>query len=448
MNLKNKIAANLSLLFSIFLGVVLIFIYTLFAKFRRDEFREILKDRISTTADFIQSNQKTNVEELNEINSSRAYSLQQEQILVFNKNFKLHYSNVIDKDVAWNLADLQQLKLTGETYRKEGYTEIYGEKIRNYYYLIQAEDFMGAKKIEYLRNLIMVAFLVSSAAVWLLSFRVARGMIAPLDDFQKRITRISVNNLNEKLPETDKKDEINLLAKVFNTMMERINLSYSAQKEFTASASHEIKTPLTRMSFQLENLSNLNQNEAAKKYITGIRNEVFQLSDTVDSLLTLSKIEENRASSFELVRMDEVVFDAYGKVKKNFPEFEMAFNINEGLEEGSLTVKGIRSLLEIVLVNLFKNATLYSTDHKVVVIITEVWGKLTVEVASTGEAIPEKERERIFEAFRRGSNSQNIQGSGLGLRISKRIMDYHKAGFSYRSKENSNVFTLEFQVER
>ena len=116
--------------------------------------------------------------------------------------------------------------------------------------MIASEDFMGKEKLKYLGSLMLISFIVASSLVWILSFLFAKRMMAPLDIFQEKITRISANNLTERLPETDKKDEINLLAKVFNTMLGRIDQSYSSQKEFNASASHEIKTPLTRMAFQ------------------------------------------------------------------------------------------------------------------------------------------------------------------------------------------------------
>nr|WP_262908475.1 HAMP domain-containing sensor histidine kinase [Chryseobacterium sp. R2A-55] len=274
--------------------------------------------------------------------------------------------------------------------------------------------------------------------------------MAPLDVFQQKITRISANNLTERLPETEKKDEINLLAKVFNTMLGRIDKSYSSQKEFTASASHEIKTPLTRIAFQLENLTKLeNQNPEFEKYTKGITHEVYHLSDTVNSLLLLSKLEEEHLKEdFSEVRLDEVIFDAFEKVKKNNADFELNFNINEENEFGNLTVKGIKPLLEIVFINLFKNACLYSFKPEVEVEILESETELTTKVKSRGVLISEEDSKRIFNAFKRGTNSQQIAGSGLGLRICKRILDFHEATISYKQElPETNVFELNFRVK-
>jgi signal transduction histidine kinase len=181
-----------------------------------------------------------------------------------------------------------------------------------------------------------------------------KKQLKPLDDFKDKITDVTSHQLTIQLPEQKSDNEINVLIKAFNTMMKRLNEAFLAQKEFTTSASHEIKTPLTRMSFQLENLSNLTKEEKSKDYINSIQNEVFQLSDTVNSLLILSKVEEGHDVHFENVRMDEVIFDAFSKVKKNFKEFEMDFEIKEQSADGDLTIKGIKSLLEIVFINLLK----------------------------------------------------------------------------------------------
>ncbi|WP_234110836.1 MULTISPECIES: HAMP domain-containing sensor histidine kinase [Chryseobacterium] len=449
MNIKNKIALNLSLLFSLFLGFILIFIYLFFAKFRKDEFVAILKDRISTVANYFDED-GDNIRDFSKIYNTPTYSIQQEEILVFNEQFDLVYSSIKDKTVDWDREDLVTMKNEHKVYHSEKNSEVYGEKIKNHYFLIESTDIMGKEKLSYLGTLVLVSFFLASALMWVLSFSFAKKMMAPLDVFQQKITRISANNLTERLPETEKKDEINLLAKVFNTMLGRIDKSYSSQKEFTASASHEIKTPLTRIAFQLENLTKLeNQNPEFEKYTKGITHEVYHLSDTVNSLLLLSKLEEEHLKEdFSEVRLDEVIFDAFEKVKKNNADFELNFNINEENEFGNLTVKGIKPLLEIVFINLFKNACLYSFKPEVEVEILESETELTTKVKSRGVLISEEDSKRIFNAFKRGTNSQQIAGSGLGLRICKRILDFHEATISYKQElPETNVFELNFRVK-
>ncbi len=449
MNLKNKIALNVSLLFSVFLGAVLFIIYLFFAEFRKEEFTDILKDRIYTVANYFTGGRdEAEVQNLELITSTPTYAIQKEEILVFNKEFELVYSSVIDMEVDWSNEDLRALRDHGMIYRRENDSEIYGEKINGRYFMIESEDILGKEKLDYLSTVMLIVFFTGSALVWILSFLFARKVMAPLDLFQEKITRISANNLNERLPETDRRDEINLLAKVFNTMLRRIDKSYSSQKEFTASASHEIKTPLTRIAFQLENLSGIEKhNPETAGYISRISEEVYQLSDIVNSLLLLAKLEEQELQrEFTDVRIDEVIFDAFGNVKKNFPDFQLHFNINDNEYSGELTVRALKPLLDTVFINLFKNACLYSYIPFVEVEITEDDRTITAVVMSRGQLITETEKENLFEAFRRGADTQFRSGSGLGLRICQRILEFHQAAIAYHSAgTDQNIFTVTFR---
>ncbi|MFC3159464.1 sensor histidine kinase [Chryseobacterium arachidis] len=124
----------------------------------------------------------------------------------------------------------------------------------------------------------------------------------------------------------------------------------------------------------------------------------------------------------------------------------MDFLISEDTSEDALlTIKGIQSLLDIVFINLFKNAAVYSDDTEVNVLITETDENLIVDIISHGNTIPQEERTKLFEAFMRGNNSQNISGSGLGLRIVKRILEYHGAEIRYTSPADLlNKFSVTF----
>ena len=133
-------------------------------------------------------------------------------------------------------------------------------------------------------------------------------------------------------------------------------------------------------------------------------------------------------------------------VEKSYPKLKMDFLISENTSENALlTINGIQSLLDIVFINLFKNAAVYSDNAEVDVLITENDEILIVDVISRGNTIPEEEQPKLFDAFMRGNNSQNITGSGLGLRIVKRILEYHGAKIIYTSPaELLNKFTVIF----
>jgi len=139
-----------------------------------------------------------------------------------------------------------------------------------------------------------------------------------LDVFQQKITSISANELNVHLEENNTNDEINLLTHAFNQMLTRLENAFNTQKEFTSNASHELYTPLTRISFQLENLIQTEKHsENTLSYLQSINNDVHQIADLINSLLLLAKVNREEISTkFEKVRIDEIVFDANDQVKK------------------------------------------------------------------------------------------------------------------------------------
>lgn len=453
MNLKTRIALNLSMAFSIVMGIVMTVIYVSFANFRKAEFKENLEHSVIITSDYLKKlpDDLLNKEDKNvmNINNSEEDFLIREKVLVFNNNKNLVFTNAaVDKNV-WNVKRLKSLDNKNKIFWTDNDHENIGikTKIRDkyYYILTSAEDINGNAKLNFLTLVLISIFLISVGFIWAFSFYFMKKQLKPLDDFKDKITDVTSHQLTIQLPEQKSDNEINVLIKAFNTMLRRLNEAFLAQKEFTTSASHEIKTPLTRMSFQLENLFNLTSEQASKEYITSIQNEVYQLSDTVNSLLVLSKVEEDQGIHFENVRMDEVVFDAFSNVKKNFKDFEMDFEIKEQSEDGDLTIKGIKSLLEIVFINLFKNVCLYSFEPKAKVEISETDSEISVKITNQGKVVAQDEKSKIFEAFQRGENSQNISGSGLGLRISKRIMDFHHGEIVYEAQgEAENIFTIHF----
>lgn len=452
MSLKRKIALNLSIAFSLLFGIVMAVIYMSFNDFRRDEFKERFRQRLEFTSHFIAKSKDFEEEAPVFFNENSDNILLNETILIFNGQKELVYSTIKDRNVTWNNALLKELDDKKVIYSEKTVPEIYAalRKINgeNYYILTSAFDTNGKSKLEYLKYLLVTAYVMSTLLIGFFSYYFMGQFLRPLEDLNQEISEVTAHKLTTQIPVRQSNDEINVLAQSFNTMIARLDDVFQSQKDFTASASHEIRTPITRMAFQLENLIKFGQHSPETLVsLKQIQKDVYQLSDLTNSLLLLTKFDkENIQSIYEEVRIDEVIFESFEAVEKSYPNLKMDFLISENTSENALlTIKGIQSLLDIVFINLFKNAAVYSENTEVDVLITETDEQLIVDVISRGTTIPEEEQPRLFEAFQRGINSQNISGSGLGLRIVKRILEYHGAGISYTSSaELLNKFSVVF----
>ncbi|SHE49979.1 ATP-binding protein [Chryseobacterium sp. OV279] len=452
MSLKRKIALTISIAFSLLFAMVMAVIYLSFNDFRRDEFKERFRQRLEFTSHFISKSKDFEEEAPIFFNENSDNILLNETILIFNSEKELIYSTIKDRNVTWDSALLKELDEKKIIYTEKTVPEIYAAlrniNGENYYILTSALDTNGKSKLEYLKYLLITAYVMSTLLIGFFSYYFMGQFLRPLEDLNTEISEVTAHKLTKQIPVQESNDEINVLAKSFNTMIARLDDVFQSQKDFTASASHEIRTPITRMAFQLENL--IKFEEHSPETLTSlkqIQKDVYQLSDLTNSLLLLTKFDkENIQSIYEEVRIDEVIFEAFEAVEKSYPSLKMDFLISEDTSEnGLLTISGIQSLLVIVFINLFKNAAVYSDDEEVDVLITETNDQLTVDVISRGNTIPEEEQAKLFEAFMRGNNSQNISGSGLGLRIVKRILEYHGAEIIYSSpSEQTNTFSVIF----
>lgn len=452
MSLKRKIALNLSIAFSLLFGIVMVIIYVSFNDFRRDEFKERFRQRLEFTSHFISKSNNFEKEAPIFFNENSDNILLNETILIFNGRKELIYSTIKDKNITWDADFLQELDEKKIIYTEKSTPEVYAAlkniNGENYYILTSAFDTNGQSKLVYLKYLLIFSYIVSTLFIGFFSYYFMGQFLRPLEDLNKKVSEVTAHKLTTQIPVQQSNDEISVLAKSFNTMIVRLNDIFQSQKDFTASASHEIRTPITRMAFQLENLIKLEQHTPQTLLsLKQIQQDVYQLSDLINSLSLLTKFDkENIQSLYEELRIDEIIFESFQTVEKSHPTLKMDFLISENTSEYALlTIKGIPSLLNIVFINLFKNAALYSNNKEVDIVITENISELIVEVISKGQTISTEEQQKLFEAFMRGNNSQNISGSGLGLRIAKRILEYHNADIVYSSpSEGINKFSLIF----
>ena len=453
-SLKRRIAINLSLAFSILFGVVFTVIYISFNSFRQNEFKERFVKRLDFSInDILVSNEFTAGHPV-VFNETADNIMLDENIMIFDFQKQLLYSTVKDHNVTWDKGLLENLDRKKTLYFEQNQAEVYAAlrniRGKNYYIITTAMDTSGQSKLVYLKYVLGFSYLLCILLIWFLSYYIIAKFLEPLENLKKEISEVTAHKLTMQIPVKISDDEIGILAQSFNTMIVRLNDVFQSQKDFTASASHEIRTPLTRMAFQIENLIKSEKySPETLSVLSQISKEIYQLSDLTNSLLILTKFDkENIQSVYQEVRIDEVIFDAYHKVEKNFPDLKMDFQISEkSVETVQLTILGVKSLLEIVFINLFKNAALYGENNLVTVTINESTESLIVSVLSHGKTISIPEQKRLFDPFIRGSNSQNISGSGLGLRITQRILEYHKSRITYHSKSsNQNIFQITFPL--
>lgn len=453
MTLKNRISLLVSLLFTILFGLASTVIFILYSNYRKEEFRDRLEIKALSNIKLLVNVKQIDNQLLKIIDQNSINKLYDEKTLVFDSNYKLIYSSIDDAKIKWSVDDLKYLKKNKTFFKQQGDYEVYGvfydTNDRDFYALISATDNFGKKKLLFLRYTLIVSYLFFTCLCWIITSFTVKKLMNPLNSFHQKIKNINENNLDTRIESKSNKNKIDLIANEFNFMMDRIEVSYQKQKEFTANASHELRTPLSRITSQIENaVADLKTSVENKSFLTNILADVNQLTELINSLLILSKVDTNRGENTEIHRMDEILFSAIENLNKSFPDFVILFEIeeNENLDT-ALEIKGNKNLLEIALSNVLKNACVYSDNKQATVKISADDHHLILSVSNTGITLSEEEQKNLFQPFMRGENSKGTTGFGLGLRIVQRILTLHKATISYSvSNINTNLFRLTFHL--
>ncbi|MBP4142252.1 HAMP domain-containing histidine kinase [Flavobacterium sp. P4023] len=453
MTLNNRISLLVSLLFTVLFGLASTLIFILYANFRKEEFRDRLEVKALSNIKLLVNVKKVDKQLLKMIDQNTINKLYNEKTLIFDSNYRLIYSSIDDAKINWSVNDLKYLKTHKTLFKQQGNYEVYGifydTNYEDYYALISATDDYGKRKLLYLRFILIISYIVFTAICWVLTSFTVKKIMHPLGIFHQKIRNINANNLDSRVEVRSKKNEIDLIASEFNFMMDRIEISYQKQKEFTAHASHELRTPLSRITSQIENniaLKETDQN--AKNFLNTILGDVNQLTELINSLLILSKLENKKYENKEIYRLDEILFTAIEKLNKIFPDFVILFEMEESDNLDSLLeITGNKKLLEIAISNILKNAFTYSDNQQAIVKIKVDGEQLIISVSNTGRTLTAKEQKNLFQPFMRGENANGTTGFGLGLRIVQRILTLHNSKILYKNpEENTNLFLLIFHT--
>ncbi len=199
-----------------------------------------------------------------------------------------------------------------------------------------------------------------------------------------------------------------------------------ARRQLVAAASHDLRTPLASLRLLVESIDDgVATGETRDRYLKEIRTHVGVLSDLIDDLFELSRIEAGDISwTMRQVELGDLIGDTVAAMRA--PAGERGVSIAAELPPGELVASANAEKVQRVLFNLIQNAIRHTpADGTVTVRASASDGGVEVEVADSGEGIPAGDGERVFEAFYRGDAARSEDGAGLGLAISRAIVEAH-----------------------
>lgn len=269
-------------------------------------------------------------------------------------------------------------------------------------------------------------------AILCISAYTVRKSLAPLDQLSARAKTIDPGNSTVRLPDTDVPKEIRPLVQAVNSALDKLDEALGKQREFTANAAHQLRTPLTVLTVNIDLMSD-------KAIAAKLRPDVDLITRIVTQLLTVARLE---SLSIRLDQKVDLCSCAQAAAQNLGP---VAISTGKSLEveepDSPMFVSGSRSVIMAAIRNLIENALHHSPIGGTVRV--RVTADHSIEVLDSGPGVPTDLRDKIFERFWQGERSQ--RGAGLGLAIVRQIMLALGGSVSVaNSPSGGAIFALQF----
>lgn len=297
--------------------------------------------------------------------------------------------------------------------------------------LVETEDLIKSIVSVFL---ILISLLLTG--LYFITKRLSLKLWQPFYETLNQIEKFEIDKYNSVQFSESNIDEFNRLNQSIQKLIERNTIIYNSQKEFIENAAHELQTPLAVFNSKLETLIQQPElNKSQSQIISQLIDAAARLSRLNKNILLLSRIDNNQFPDSETVSLNELL----EKCSPFFSEQAQTRNIKIIIEsKGNITVKANATLVEILLNNLYLNATRHNVEGG------DIWVSLTkhsITFRNTGKAnsLP---LDKLFQRF--SKDSASISGTGLGLAIIKKIVDFNSWTITYKFESNYHSFSIAF----
>ena len=299
-------------------------------------------------------------------------------------------------------------------------------------------------KADYKKNSLIISALLALLG-GVATYFISGHALRPIREFSDKIEKVQAQNLADSRIEENQVKELNQLSVSYNKMLERLSDAFEIQRQFTANAAHELRTPLALMQVQLDLYNSTRHpgsDEETLQTIKMVTEQNDRLGKMVKTLLDMSELQT-------VGRDDKIIVDALvDEVLADLEPLAQEKNIKLIGKCENITMVGSDILIYRLVYNLVENAIKYNhTGGQVTVTADRKEKQVHLSVADTGNGIPEELRERVFEPFFRvdKSRSRALGGVGLGLALVREIVRVHDGSITVKSNPSGGtIFNVMF----
>lgn len=447
MTIRTRFTSLFLAIFSVLLLIFCLVIYFESEYHREQEYRTRLRNETLTAAAIFFNKESISPDLFKTLAQKQMTVLNREEVKIYDSQNRILYESGSESYVV-DTARLNQIWKLKELFWHEGdlqmYATIIPNKSENYLVLTSALDKYGLSNQRNLGYILFFGAVVMIVLALGIGWLLASSFLNPINQIIKRVDKITESSLSLRLEEGENRDEFWQLTLRFNQMLDRLERAFAMQKAFVSHASHELRTPLTSITGQIQvSLLAQDNTEELKSMILSVLEDVQQLNKLTNNLLDLTSIDGNdRGDKLVLVNLSELLMQVRSDILKSYSNAQILLEINE-IEESLPEIRAVEHLLYIAFSNLIENGLKFSNNNKVEVTLSETLDKYILSFFNVGLTITEAEKEDIFEPFKRGINAHKTKGHGVGLSLTKKIIELHKGKIEFTSSETTGtIFKL------
>lgn len=453
-----KIRYRLTLLFtaicaSILFAFAIIIYYSAFINRKKEFYNTLQKEAITKANVLLDAN--VDPETLQTIYHKNRETLNEVEVAIYDTAFNLLYHDAVEIDFVKETPEMLQDvwnkgQITFEQDRWQVLGLLYQFNENDYIITAAAYDDYGYNKLSNLSKTLLTAWLAGIFVMMLAGRYFSAKSLSPVSKMIEKAEAITATNLDLRISEGGSQDEIAELAITFNKMLDRLEQSFEAQKQFVSNISHELRTPLAALMAELElGLRKKNLTDEGIQTMQKALEDARKLSRLSANLLDLARASYDATEiSYKEVRLDELMMEARLDLISNQQHYKVNVEIDDTSDsDDSLVIVGNAYLLKTAFLNLMENACKFSEDHSVSVFIVTRDNLLNIEFKDKGCGIGKEDLPNIFKPFYRSKSHVHVVGHGIGLSLTKKILEIHHAKISVHSQLGSGtVFSLEFKA--
>jgi two-component system, OmpR family, sensor histidine kinase ArlS len=415
-----------------------------------ENFRKRLKSRASNNAQIFDFSGDSSLSILRRVDGGSLAMLPRKSVVIVDTTGRLlyHYRAENADSLILDSAQLREIMQEGEDFfylgNRDAVGLYYTEGDRHFIISVTAVNEDGMQSLDQLKRLLIISLLIGMLVTLITGYVFSSQLVRPITSIIAEVNTISSHNLSKRLRTGISQDELNKLAETFNDLLDRLQDSFNTQRRFISNASHELSTPLTSISSQLQ-VTLQNERSAAEyqRILQSVQEDVEQMRQLTKGLLEIARTGSHGSIELNEFRIDELLMKVAADIRRNNPAFDVHLRFDDMPDaEEQVTVFGNFDLLYSAFRNIVENGCKFSPDKTSLVEMAFSGGEIVISVNNKGDIITEEEIEQIFQPFFRGTNASSAKGFGLGLPLARRIVTLHKGKIDVTSTQEGTRFSI------